>query len=230
MALGLLGACSDNGPAMMQQTGISGPQVLRYRGFDDDGHDVPAIPGKYLNRDTVRRQVSYWTHEKPGTVIVDPYAHYLYLIEPGNRAMRYTVAVGEQGRAFAGTANIAYGREWPRWTPTSNMLKRDPKLYDPWRGGMEGGAENPLGARALYLYKNGHDTLYRIHGTPYPWSVGHSVSSGCIRLFQQDIIDLYKRVDHSGTRVVVLTKAQSGKGTMPPQSASASRSTSKTAS
>ena len=101
--------------------------------------------------------------------------------------------------------------QWPRWTPTANMIKRNPEHYAKYANGLEGGIRNPLGARALYLYRDGKDTLYRIHGTNEPWSVGKAASSGCIRLYNQDILDLYKRAT-AGARVVVLDKSQSGKG------------------
>ncbi|MBE3639600.1 L,D-transpeptidase [Mangrovicoccus algicola] len=215
LALCVLSACAappldDAGPGQVTRA-----EAARYEGMWDDGIWVPPVDGRYLGPDTVRREVAYWSDEPPGTIVVDPYARYLYLIQGDNRALRYAVAVGEAGKAFSGNAVIAFGREWPRWTPTRNMLRSDPELYEPHRGGMEGGLENPLGARALYLYRNGRDTLYRIHGTPYPWSVGRAASSGCIRLYQQDIIDLYQRVGHEGTRVKVLNAAQSGEGTGP---------------
>lgn len=185
------------------------PEITRMYSTVQDGEFlIPAVPERYLNEETVRRVVDYWTDEPPGTIVVDPYAHRLYLVLEGNQALRYTVAVGEAGRNFAGNATIPVKREWPTWTPTANMLRRDPELNGPWRGGMQGGLQNPLGARALYLYRGGRDTLYRIHGTPYPQSVGRSVSSGCIRLFQQDILHLYEQVD-TGTRVVVLSRAES---------------------
>ncbi|MFD1914083.1 L,D-transpeptidase [Halodurantibacterium flavum] len=112
---------------------------------------------------------------------------------------------------------IPYQRDWPSWTPTENMISREPDIYAPHAGGMEGGLDNPLGARALYLHQGGRDTLYRIHGTSQPWTIGQAASSGCIPLYNQDIVDLADRV-RSGTRVVVLSPEESGHGTRPPGS------------
>jgi lipoprotein-anchoring transpeptidase ErfK/SrfK len=116
--------------------------------------------------------------------------------------MRYGVGVGREGFGWNGVARIQMKREWPRWTPPAEMIARQPEL-EPYRRGMEPGLENPLGARALYLFQNGRDTLYRLHGTNEPRSIGSNVSSGCVRLVNQDIIDLYSRTP-LGTRVVVL--------------------------
>ena len=128
--------------------------------------------------------------------------HFLYWTLGNGRAIRYGVAVGAAGRNFAGAAVIGRKVEWPSWTPTAAMIAREPEKYGPLAGGMEGGPNNPLGARALYLYRNGRDTAYRIHGTPQPWTIGRSVSSGCIRMVNAHAIDLYERVP-LGTRVTV---------------------------
>ncbi len=144
-----------------------------------------------------------FTGYKPGTIVVDPRNHYLYLVESRTRARRYGVGVGKAGRAFKGSAKIARKAKWPRWTPTPNMIRREPHKYARWAGGMPGGPGNPLGARALYLYRGGRDTLYRIHGTTQPWSIGRSVSNGCIRMLNAHVEDLYERV-RPGTRVIVL--------------------------
>ncbi|TKA94199.1 L,D-transpeptidase [Cereibacter changlensis] len=189
--------------------------VAMYAELPDGDVTIPAIPPKWLSERNKRREVDYWTDEKPGTIIVDPFARYLYLVEPNNRAMRYGVAVGEEGRGFSGEATIPFTREWPRWTPTQNMIKEDPEQYGPVAGGMEGGLQNPLGARTLYLFRGGKDTFYRIHGTANPWSIGQATSAGCIRLYNQDIVDLHERVK-PGAHVVVLTEAETGKGTVPP--------------
>jgi lipoprotein-anchoring transpeptidase ErfK/SrfK len=142
------------------------------------------------------------TGEAPGTIVVDPRAKYLYLVMPGGEAMRYGIGVGREGFGWSGTATVRRKARWPTWTPPREMVARDPKAAK-WAGGMPPGPENPLGARALYLYQGGRDTLYRIHGTPEAWSIGREVSSGCIRLLNADIIDLYDRVP-VGARVVVL--------------------------
>jgi lipoprotein-anchoring transpeptidase ErfK/SrfK len=223
--LPVLAACaqtaSDPAPTTPQQLPQADPELqMMYGAVEDQGETIPAIPDQYLSERNKRQQVDYWTEEKPGTIVVDPFARFLYLVMPDDKAMRYGVAVGEQGRGFSGSGNIPFTREWPRWTPTQNMLKRDPELYGPHRDGMEGGIENPLGARALYLFQNGKDTLYRIHGTNNPWSIGKATSAGCIRLFNQDILDLHERVQ-AGTKVIVLSEEESGKGTFPPVGAGA---------
>ncbi|WP_341485968.1 L,D-transpeptidase [Thioclava sp. GXIMD4215] len=190
--------------------------VLAKYGAEQDGTRViPAVDPKYLSAEKARQEVDYWTEEAPGTIIVDPWARKLYFVQKNNRALRYTVAVGEEGRGFTGEAHIPYQRDWPSWRPTQNMINDDPQLYGPVKDGLEGGLENPLGARALYLHKGNRDTFYRIHGTRQPWSIGEATSAGCIRLWNQDIVDLAARVK-SGTHVVVLSQAESGKGTVPP--------------
>lgn len=192
------------------------PEVAAHYGLlHDGGIEVPAVPAQYLSERNIRREVDYWTDEPPGTVVVDPWQRFLYYVQPGNRAIRYGVAVGDEGRAFAGTAHIPYSRDWPGWRPTDNMIREFPDQYGPLRDGMEGGLNNPLGARALYLHRGNRDTFYRIHGTSDMGSIGNATSAGCIRMFHQDVIELESLV-RSGTRVVVLTEAESGKGTVPP--------------
>jgi lipoprotein-anchoring transpeptidase ErfK/SrfK len=137
-----------------------------------------------------------------GTIVIDPPNHFLYLVFENNSAIRYGVGVGREGFAWSGEAQIQAKRQWPTWHPPKEMMERD-KEAAKWPDGMPGGPSNPLGARAMYLYQGKVDTLYRIHGTNQPWSIGKSLSSGCIRLINQDIIDLYSRVP-IGTRVHVL--------------------------
>jgi lipoprotein-anchoring transpeptidase ErfK/SrfK len=143
----------------------------------------------------MRQVVSYRTNEAPGTIVVNTGQRFLYLVLPGGRALRYGIGVARSGFEWSGTHNLTAKREWPGWTPPAEMRRRQPELP----AFMEGGPSNPLGARALYI----GSTLYRIHGTNAPWSIGQSVSSGCIRMVNQDVIDLYGRV-RIGTRVVVL--------------------------
>lgn len=147
--------------------------------------------------------LDYRTEHPPGTIVVDPQNRFLYLIKENGKAVRYGVGVGKTGFEFSGTAHIGFKRQWPRWTPTPDMLKRDPARYGKWAHGMDGGDRNPLGARALYLVKDGKDTLYRIHGTNEPWTIGTAASSGCIRMLNQDVIDLYSQVP-TGANIVVL--------------------------
>ncbi|MBX2805669.1 MAG: L,D-transpeptidase [Hyphomicrobiales bacterium] len=175
-----------------------------YGPLEDEGFYVRAINLRRIRPQFLRRNVFYETDERPGTIVVDTNRRYLYLVQNGGRAMRYGVGVGrEEGFNFKGEAIIARKAKWPRWTPTKNMIAREPERYGPYRDGMAGGLGNPLGPRALYLYRNGKDTYYRLHGTFAPSTIGNMVSSGCVRLLNQDIIDLYDRVP-VGTRVVVL--------------------------
>jgi lipoprotein-anchoring transpeptidase ErfK/SrfK len=158
-----------------------------------------------------RRLVTYPSPEPPGTIIVDPGSHYLYSIQGGGQAVRYGVGVGAEGFVWNGLAVIHTKQEWPDWYPPAEMLARKPELREHMVQlqsgiGMKGGPENPLGARAMYLWQGNHDTLYRLHGTNEPWTIGHNVSSGCIRLTNDDIIDLYSRTP-VGTKVVVLATA-----------------------
>jgi len=143
-----------------------------------------------------------------GTIVVDPAKHFLYAVQKGGQAVRYGVGVGREGFAWSGIATVQGQREWPDWYPPKEMMERRPELRQAMteveRGmGMPAGLGNPLGARALYLWKDNKDTLYRIHGTNEPWTIGQNVSSGCIRLTNEDVIDLYNRTP-VGTRVVVL--------------------------
>ena len=194
---------------------ISSKTASMYREFDDGQFIVPEISRLYLSEERKRQYVPYYSPYPEGTIIVDPWDYKLYLISGPNEAMRYTVGVGKAGYGLAGTATINRKQEWPYWTPTANMLRREPDKYRPVAGGVEGGLENPLGARALYLYRGGRDTLYRIHGTPYPWTVGGNESGGCIRMFNQDVMHLYANVG-TGTKVIILNQSEKGKYTVPP--------------
>jgi lipoprotein-anchoring transpeptidase ErfK/SrfK len=174
-----------------------------YGAKPDEMFPLPATDIRNVDERFFRQQVDYHRSEPPGTIVVDTNNRFLYLVQENGKAMRYGIGVGRAGLAFAGTATVGRKAEWPRWTPTANMIAREPQRYEQYAGGMEPGLENPLGPRALYLYQNGRDTLYRIHGTSEPWSIGLAVSSGCIRLFNQDIIDLYNRVPRDTTVVVL---------------------------
>ena len=150
-----------------------------------------------------RQVVRYHRKEAPGTILVDTDARYVYYVLPEGKAVRYGAIVGEDAQAWSGVATVGRKEEWPGWTPTANEKRRLGPLPDY----VEGGAANPMGARALYLYTNGQDTLYRIHGTNQPGWIGHAISSGCIRLTNEDVIDLYSRVK-TGALVVVLGPKQ----------------------
>lgn len=154
-----------------------------------------------------RQMVADPTGERPGTIVIDPSTRFLHLVMEERRALRYGIGVGREGFAWSGEALIQRKATWPKWTPPASMIKRQPELAQ-YAGGMAGGPDNPLGARALYLYEDGRDTLYRIHGTNEPRSIGGAVSSGCIRLLNVDVIDLFGRVP-IGSRVVVRPPAAS---------------------
>ncbi len=154
-----------------------------------DPRTVPVDP--QFNRQTV----AYNGPEKPGTIIIDTPHRFLYLVQPNGTAIRYGIGVGKQGFTWAGVKTVSAKKEWPDWTPPPEMLQRRPDLPS-W---MAGGPENPLGARAMYL----GSSLYRIHGSNEPWTIGQAVSSGCIRLRNEDVVDLYDRVK-VGTRVIVM--------------------------
>ncbi|BCP51449.1 L,D-transpeptidase [Kaistia sp. 32K] len=208
LLLPVVTACATTGPVAEAPPRLDPATVSRYAAIDDDKFPIPAVDLKRLQTRNMRQVVKDPTGEQPGTIVVDPHNRFLYLVQEDGQALRYGVGVGKAGLEFTGSATVQYKRQWPRWTPTQDMIKRDPERNAKWAGGMEGGPENPLGARALYLFKNGQDTLYRIHGTNQPWSIGQAVSSGCIRMMNQDILDLYNRVP-SGSKVVVLDSPES---------------------
>ena len=150
-----------------------------------------------------RQVVPYHLKETPGSILVDTAARYVYYVLPGGKAIRYGAIVGEDAQAWSGVATVGRKEEWPGWTPTEGEKRR----LGPLPNYVEGGARNPMGARALYLYAGGKDTLYRIHGTNQPEWIGHAISSGCIRLTNEDVIDLYSRVK-MGAIVVALGPKQ----------------------
>lgn len=208
MVASLLGVAALGGCASTSNRVASHPVdpavVAMYASVEDSGIKVPAVPVSRIDPQLYRQQVptpEYIT-AKPGTIVVDPQRRFLYLVEAGGTSMRYGIGVGRQGFAWTGTATIKSKQEWPKWFPPVEMQQRDSYAAQ-FADGMEGGLKNPLGARALYLYQGDKDTLFRLHGTNEPRSIGSAVSSGCIRLFNQDIMDLYNRVPE-GTQVVVL--------------------------
>jgi len=179
-----------------------------YGAVQDGEHTVPAVKLSGIGPQFLRKNVAYATKEAPGSVVVDPASHYLYYVEGNGRATRYGVGVGREGFVWVGDATIKNKQEWPDWYPPKEMIERRPDLKGKMSKlqsgeGMHGGPSNPLGARAMYLWQGDKDTLFRIHGTNEPWSIGHSESSGCIRMINQDAIDLYSKVQ-PGARVVVL--------------------------
>lgn len=140
---------------------------------------------------------------KPGTIVIDPAKRYLYFVESRGFATRYGVGVGRAGLSLKGVASVGRKAEWPSWTPTKSMIERSPGKYARFADGVPGGPSNPLGSRAIYLYRRGRDTMYRIHGTTQPDSIGRAVSNGCIRMLNEHVEQLYERVSR-GAKVVIL--------------------------
>jgi len=176
-----------------------------YGAIPEEKFSIPAVDLSQVDPKFYRTEVDDPTGARPGTVYVDTKTFYLYHVRPNKRAMRYGVGLGRAGFEWSGKGTIKWKRKWPTWTPPASMIKRLPELeqYSAANGGMAPGITNPLGARALYIYQGGRDTLYRLHGTPEAFSIGKAVSSGCVRLLNQDIIHLYQRVAN-GSRLIVV--------------------------
>jgi len=197
-----------DGLARRQPTGLL-PESSHYASIYaeriDGGYRIPAVPYQQIDARYYRQEVDSPFAERPGTIIVDTGNRFLYLIQPNGRAMRYGVGIGRQGFSWSGRGVIQWKQAWPRWTPPDSMVARQPELvkYSAANGGMAPGIANPLGARALYIFQNGEDTLYRLHGTPEWRSIGKAVSSGCVRLLNQDIVDLYDRVPGKAPVLVI---------------------------
>jgi len=191
----------DRGPqpqsvAPLVQPQMHAPQPMYVNA--DPGSQTYADPGsvrRAMDPRFLKQEVEYTGKEAPGTIVIDTPNHFLYLVEENGKALRYGVGVGRPGFTWSGAHAVSAKREWPEWRPPDEMLKRQPYLPRM----MAGGPDNPLGARAMYL----GSTLYRIHGSNEPWTIGHNVSSGCIRMRNEDVIDLYERVK-IGTKVIVI--------------------------
>lgn len=202
LAAGCLPSGRDGGPSaqlsLKHYENIYGP-------LPDERFPVPAVKLSRVKPKYFRRKVDYKTTQPVGTVVVDTKNFYLHLVQPGGKAMRYGVGLGRAGFEWSGKGDIAWKRKWPTWTPPSEMIERDPRLakWSAANGGMKPGLRNPLGARALYIYQGGKDTLYRLHGTPDARSIGKAMSSGCVRLLNHDVIDLYERVK-PGAKILVV--------------------------
>jgi lipoprotein-anchoring transpeptidase ErfK/SrfK len=179
-----------------------------YGPIEDPPYTLPGVPKEYTSGLNHKELVQYDGSDPAWSIVVDPYAKYLYHVHEDGNAMRYPIAVGREGKGFHGDAVIRRKEQWPGWVPTANMVRSEPEVYAKYKGGIEGGLASPLGARALYLYRGGRDTYFRIHGTNDLASIGHNSSAGCIRLFNQDIIELYNQTD-LGTRVRVRTLEES---------------------
>lgn len=176
--------------------------VNMYGPLPNEKFPVPAVDLRYLKPEYYRRVVDDPTGERPGTIVVDTSTRYLYLVREGGQAIRYGAGIGRAGFEWSGRGYIQYKREWPTWTPPASMIEREPHLEE-WRHGQPGGIDNPLGARALYIFENGRDTIYRVHGSGEAWTIGEAVSSGCVRLLHHDVIDLYDRVSQGAPILVV---------------------------
>jgi lipoprotein-anchoring transpeptidase ErfK/SrfK len=194
--------------AFAAQTQIFDPQTRKWVEYDKKKARKYYAAHKEVPEAFKRQVVKFRTAEKPGTIIIDGNQHFLYLVQPGFTAIRYGIGVGREGFGWAGIVRVGrISEEWPTWTPPAEMVARDPNAAK-WASGQPGGPDNPLGARAFYLYEGDQDTIYRIHGTPEPWSIGLDVSSGCIRMNNNDIVDLYLHVK-VGAKVVVLMQGAS---------------------
>ncbi|WP_039759748.1 L,D-transpeptidase [Bartonella queenslandensis] len=200
---------SDMPSASLQQARYIPPEIQALYGpVTNETYLLPAVDLATIDPKYWRQEVIYYTSYPPGTLVIDTQECFLYLIGENGKALRYGIGVGKEGLAFEGEGVVQRKRRWPNWAPTAAMMTREPERYGHLGKGMPPGPDNPLGARALYLFKNGKDTLFRIHGSHESWSIGHAMSSGCIRLLNQDIIDLYDRVP-VGSRVVVLQNNRS---------------------
>lgn len=189
-------------PVLPEETDVP-PEVramyaaLPHERFPVRGSRIHLVPRNFWRQD-----VEDPTGEQPGTVVIHTSSRYLYHVKAGGIATRYGVGIGRAGFSWTGTAHIAYKREWPRWTPPADMIRREPHL-EKYRFGMEPGPDNPMGPRALYIHQGNVDTLYRIHGNPNERTIGKAVSSGCVRLLPQDIIHLHAEV-RAGSTLIVL--------------------------
>ena len=206
-AAALLAACVDPaaGPTSTASTqALPKPGENVYVATMDAGIAIPALPVDKIPESHRRQVVAYETDQPPGTIIINPGTKLLYYVLGKNKAIRYGIAVGKAGFEWSGEAIVAEKKTWPRWIPPKEMIARRPELAKFDEVGQPGGPTNPLGARAIYLTSGGRDYGYRIHGTPEWQSIGHNASSGCIRMINQDVLDLYSRVT-GGEKVIVLT-------------------------
>ncbi len=191
---------------MQPRVPVHPPLPAFYGAITDEPFPIPAIPEGSLHPAFWRQEVANpFPDRSPGTIVVDPDAGFVHLVQSPDTALRYGCSVGAAGYDWEGTARLQFTRAWPRWNVPEEMAARRPELrpYTAANGGMDPGPGNPLGARALYLFQNGVDTLYRIHGNATPSELGRAVSAGCIRLLDQDAIDIERRAVH-GADVVVL--------------------------
>jgi len=206
-----LAGCSAKDPELAKKIALRQAQNSAWNRYESvygfvsgEQFPIPAVNLRVVNPRYFRREVENDTGYPPGTMLVDTRRFYLFWTQTGGTAMRYGVGLGKAGFSWNGTGIIQWKQKWPKWTPPEEMIQRQPELeeFSAANGGMPPGINNPLGARALYIFQNGEDTLYRVHGSPEASSIGRAVSSGCVRLLNQDVIDLYSRVP-SGSPIVV---------------------------
>ncbi len=195
MMMASVAACAQQVPVTAPLIPEPDPFLDGYGPIEDDGYVLPGIPLRYLRGVNRRMSGIYNGESGPNTIDIDPYAKFLYHVRADGTTTRYPVGVARAGKSIRGMATIKMKRHWPGWTPTQNMLRTEPEVYEAFRGGIPGGLRSPLGARALYLYRGNRDTYYRIHGTNDLESIGNSGSAGCIRMFNQDIIHLFDQID-----------------------------------
>ncbi|MHA6344797.1 L,D-transpeptidase [Roseivivax sp. CAU 1761] len=201
-------AAADTAPAATPP-----PMPDFYGAIQGEPFPIGRVPDGVVPPELWRQEVANpFPDRRRGTIVVDPDAALLHFVQSPGRAMRYGVSVGAAGFSWQGTARLQFAREWPVWKVPASMIARRPELapYSVARGGMQPGPDNPMGARALYLFKDGRDTLYRIHGAAVPAELGKAVSSGCIRMLDHDVIDLYERRVHGADVVVLPSRAPDG--------------------
>lgn len=189
-------------PQISVDRNITSPDLM-YASLQDGDFTVPAIPYQKVKPEWRRQIVVDPTGEPPGTIVVRVKERHLYWVQSGGDAVRYGVGVGKEGFLWSGRGVIQYTKKWPTWTPPKEMIARKPEVAK-WANGQPGGLTNPLGARALYIFTNGQDSGYRVHGNPEWWSIGTQASSGCIRMMNQDVIDLYNRVVSAPGKVPIV--------------------------
>ena len=201
-SLALAGCATTPGTRRDAAAAFPAEIVAMYAALPNERFPIPAARIDLVDPRYLRQAVDDPTGARPGSIVVDTPSRFLYFVGENRRAMRYGVGIGRDGFAWKGRGVIAYKRQWPTWTPPAEMIEREPEL-EQYRRGMAPGLDNPLGPRALYIFQDGKDTLYRLHGNIDARSIGQAVSSGCVRLLFQDVIDLYQRVP-DGTPISVV--------------------------
>lgn len=209
-------ATTPTDPMSAKRNAAVEPAEVAYVARMDGAIPISAVPLEKLPEVYRRQEVVYPTDRPAGSIVIHPGQKFLYFVTGRNKAIRYGISVGKSGFEWAGEAVVSETKNWPTWTPPKEMIERSPKL-EQWKDGQPGGPTNPLGARAIYLLSGGRDYGYRIHGTPDWWSIGKNASSGCIRMIQQDVIDLNQRVSRGATVLVLNADGSMPKGLKIPK-------------